>query len=227
VEWGIASATFVGVGLACLGIAYMDALAPYRIVLLLAGVLFGTLGLLLPIVATASRAFFLVGEYRRRVRAEREGLAENERATAEREALHAAALLAFEEAFRGWPEFLEPTVTMTLVISLEEDRRKGHERRGPGWTEFVRAAAAARAAAESIWEPWRAKAIAAMTPLAELRDPIDFGAARVLMESLEDFLHCDIDRISYLRSLASAAGIGLGEFARRLREPFESETALP
>ncbi len=53
VEWAVASATVSGVGLAALGVAYLQALAPYRSSLVVAGLGLFALGLVLPLIAGA------------------------------------------------------------------------------------------------------------------------------------------------------------------------------
>jgi len=153
---------------------------------------------------------------------------ENKRAAKRQRAKFAAALPKFEEAFRGWSEFLGSTEVMFTVLALEEDRLSGHERQGPGWEEFVQAASAARTAAEAIWEPWRAEAIVAMTPLVELREPIDFRTASDRMRTLREFLQLDVNRTHFLMDLAADAGIGGQEFVQRLKAaPTPSRPLLP
>lgn len=139
---------------------------------------------------------------------------EHRRAMEELETKRAAIRADFEARFSGWPEFARQAASMFQIISAEEDRARGYTRDdAPGWPEFVLAASAARAAAESLWERWRAEAVNATTPPARLREPINHLDADDAVTSLRLFIQ---DRSGTLGQLASSAGI-TDDYVRRLR----------
>jgi hypothetical protein len=129
----------------------------------------------------------------------------------------AAIRADFEARFSGWPEFARQAALMFQIISAEEDREHGYTRDdAPGWPEFMLAASAARVAAESLWERWRAEAINVTTPPAKLREPINHLDAYDAVTGLRLFIQ---DRSGTLGRLASSAGI-TDDYVRRLRGEF-------